>query len=299
MLEDFHARGIYLTEDEYRTGLRSLFSEDYQEFSDEELEDIIYETIAELSPAEAESLIEGLGSWFKKAARTVAPIVTAALPAVATVAGTALGGPLGGMAAGAAGNLAAGAISKATRTKPNQLVSHIGQAASSRASGNIRGAVPNLMNAGRSVGNAISRGAGNRIANVASNVVQTANAVTGGNNGRAAPANQPQASAQLLSFLRSSPLLQSLLSSVVTGNLGTGLQIPQEDGSFSETNFIELLESLKYLTESAIIEADNAGFSTHLQIESEADRDTYIESIIEDISNYENSLLPNYDVISY
>jgi hypothetical protein len=37
MIEDFQARGIYLTEDEYRTGLRSLFPEDYQHLSDDML----------------------------------------------------------------------------------------------------------------------------------------------------------------------------------------------------------------------------------------------------------------------
>lgn len=342
MLQDLHDRGIYLTEDEYRTGLRTLFPEDYQDFSDEELEDIIYQRIAQLSPSEAESLMEGLGSWLKKAVSTVAPVITAALPTVAGAVGTAFGGPLGGAAAGFAGNLAAGAISKATKTKPNQFVSNVGQAASSIASGNYRGAVPSLVNVSRDVGNAISRGAGdkvariasnaaqaatsiaggdyrgavpgiinmgrevgnavspgagNRIANVASNVAQTTANIAGNNGARLT--NQTQASAQLLSFLKSTPLLQSILSSIVTGSVGTGLQIPKEDGSATSTSYVEMLEALKHLTDNAIIEADNAGFTTNLQIESEAEGETYIESIIEDVSNYENSLLPNYDVITY
>lgn len=64
-------------------------------------------------------------------------------------------------------------------------------------------------------------------------------------------------------------------------------------------NYVEMLESLKYLTENAIAEADNAGVTGGVQLESEADRDAYIESLIESVSNYENSLLPNYDNIAY
>lgn len=342
MLQDLHDRGIYLTEDEYTTGLRTLFPKDYQQFSDEELEDIIYQRIAQLSPSEAESLMEGFGSWLKKAASTVAskavPVVTAALPTVAGAVGTAFGGPVGGAAAGFAGNLAAGAISKATKTKPNRFISNVGQTASSIASGNYRGAVPGLINVSRDVGNAISRGAGDKVARVASNAAQAATAIasgdyrgavpgiinvgrevgnavssgagnqianvasnvaqTAGNNG-AGLINQTQASAQLLSFLKSTPLLQSILSSIVTGSVGTGLQIPKEDGSATSTSYVEMLEALKHLTDNAIIEVDNAGFLANLQIESEAEGEAYIESIIEDVSNYENSLLPNYDVIAY
>ncbi len=345
MLQDFHDRGIYLTEDEYRTGIRAIFPEDYQHLSDEQLEDIIYDSLARLSPAEVESFMEGFGSWLKKAIHSAAPIITAALPAVATVAGTAFGGPLGGAAAGAAANLAAGAISNATHTKPNRFVSNIGGIATSAASGNFRAAVPGIINTSRDIGNAIHRGAGDRVAGIATNIAQAGTSIASGNYGAAMPnvinagrdigntispgagnriANvasgtaqmvaayggsnagasgasnaQTAAASQLLGFLGSSPLLQSLLSSIITGSAGTSLQIPQEDGSTTSTSYVEMLEALKQLTENAIAEADNAGFSSNLPIESEADKDIYIESLIEDINNYENSLLPNYDVIAY
>ena len=299
MLQDLHDRGIYLTEDEYRTGLRALFPEDYQQLSDAELEDIIYDRIASLSPSEAESLMEGFGSWLKKAVHSVAPIITAALPAIATVAGTAFGGPLGGAAAGFAANMASGAISKATHTQPNQFVSSIGQAATSMASGNVRAAVPSLVNVGRGVGNAVSRGAGNKFAQVATGVAGAAMGAASGAAGGGGAAMSTQAASQLMSFLSSTPLLQSLLSSIVTGSMGTSLQIPKEDGSSTPASYVEMLEALKHLTENAISEADNAGFSANVQLESEAEQDTYIESLIEDVSSYENSLLPNYDAITY
>ena len=210
------------------------------------------------------------------------------------------------------------------------------QAASSIASGNYQGAIPNLVSAGRDIGNAVSPGAGNRVANIASNFAQGATSIAGGNYQRAIPNfmnvgrdvgnsfspgagnrfangvsnfaqtassfqgnNSTQATGQLLSFLQSTPFLQSILSSLATGNLGTGLQIPREDYSTISTSYPEMLEALRYLTENALIEADNAGFSPNLQLESEADRDAYIESLVEDISGYENSLLPNYDTQLY
>lgn len=338
MIEDFKDRGIYLTEDEYRTGLRSLFPEGYQEFSDEQLEDILYDKISRMSPAESEGFLDGIGDFFKK---QVAPIAIAALPAVATAVGTIYGGPAGGAAGSALGGFAANAISGATGIKPNQGVANIAQGISSIAGGNIQGAIPNIINASRDVGNLIQPGAGNKVAGIASNVAQAGTAIAGrnyqgaipniinagrdvgnvispgagntfANIGQAAqgllPAlglpgggapNQAAATGQLLSFLRSTPFLQSMLSTIATGNIGTGLQIPTEDGSVTNTNYLEMLESLKYLTENAIIEADNYGFSSNLPIESEADKDAYIEALIENVSAYENSLLPNYDNITY
>src|SRR5690242_10037685 len=109
MLEDFQARGIYLTEDEYRTGLRALFPEEYQHFSDDVLEDIIYDRIAGMSPSEAEGFFSSIGSFMKD---KVAPIAVAALPAAATIAGTVVGGPVGAAAGGALGKFAADNISK-------------------------------------------------------------------------------------------------------------------------------------------------------------------------------------------
>jgi hypothetical protein len=335
MLQDFHDRGIYLTEDEYRSGLRTLFSEAYQEFSDEELEDILYDKISGMSPAEAEGFLSSVGDFFKK---QVAPIAIAALPAVATIAGTVVGGPAGAAIGSAAGGFAANAISGATHIKPNPIVASVGNAASSIASGNIQAAIPNIINAGRDVGNAIKPGAGNVVASVATNLGQAATSIAGGNYQAAIPGiinagrdvgnaikpgagnqvaavatglaqvaqpfipdgqNKTAASSQLLGFLQSAPFLQSILSSIATGSPGTGLKIPAEDGSFTDTSYIEMLESLKYLTENAISEADNAGFSGRLPIESEAEQDQYIGELIEAVNNYENSQLPNYDSISY
>ena len=144
------------------------------------------------------------------------------------------------------------------------------------------------------IGNTISSGAGDKFANVG----QVAQGLLSASGSGGAP-NQAAATGQLLSFLRSTPFLQSMLSTIATGNMGTGLQIPTEDGSVTNTNYLEMLESLKYLTENAIIEADNYGFSSNLPIESEADKDAYIEALIENVSAYENSLLPNYDNITY
>ncbi len=335
MLQDFHERGIYLTEDEYRNGLRSLFSEDYESFSDEDLEDILYDRISGMSPAEAEGFFNSVGDFFKK---QVAPIAIAALPAVASVAGTIIGGPAGAAAGNAIGGFASNAISGATHIKPNPLVASVGNAASSLASGNIQAAIPGLLNAGKDIGNAIKPGAGNVVAGVAGNLVQAGASLAGGNYQAAIPGlinagkdignaikpgagnqvaavaggiaqvaqpfipggqNKTAASSQLLGFLQSAPFLQSILSSIATGNTGTGLKIPAEDGSFTDTSYIEMLESLKYLTENAISEADNAGFSGRLPIESEAEQEQYIGGLVEAVSNYENSLLPNYDSISY
>lgn len=153
MIEDFKDRGIYLTEDEYRTGLRTLFPEDYQEFSDEQLEDILYDKISRMSPAESEGFLDGIGDFFKK---QVAPIAIAALPAVTTAVGTIYGGPAGGAVGNALGSFASNAISGATKIKPNPMVvSNIAQGVSSIAGGNIQGAIPNIINAGRDVGNLI------------------------------------------------------------------------------------------------------------------------------------------------
>lgn len=291
MLQDFYDRGIYLTEDEYRGGLRTLFPEEYQEFSDEQLEDILYDRIAQLSPSEAEGFFSSVGDFFKT---HVAPVAIAVLPAVTSIAGTAIGGPIGAAAGNALGGFAANAISGATKIKPNPLASNIGQAATSIAGGNIGGAIPNLINAGRGIGNTISPGAGNTIANVAQGILPVIGVANTGSS-----TNQTPSSSQLLSFLRSTPFLQSMLATIATGNMGTGLQIPKEDGSVASTNYLEMLESLKHLTENAIIEADNMGFSNNLQIESEADKDAYIEALIENVNSYENSLLPNYDNIQY
>ena len=336
MLEAFEQRGIYFTEDEYRTGIRSLFSEEYEDFTHEELEDILLDRIAQMSPSEAEGFFSSIGNVFKKIIPTIAPIVTAALPTVATAAGGLFGGPAGMALGGMVGKLAADGISGATKTRPNPFVANLGQAASSIASGNYQGAIPNLVSAGRDIGNAVSPGSGNRVANIASNFAQGATSIAGGNYQRAIPNfmnvgrdvgnsfspgagnrfangvsnfaqtassfqgnNSTQATGQLLSFLQSTPFLQSILSSLATGNLGTGLQIPREDYSTISTSYPEMLEALRYLTENALIEADNAGFSPNLQLESEADRDAYIESLVEDISGYENSLLPNYDTQLY
>jgi ABC-type glycerol-3-phosphate transport system substrate-binding protein len=161
------------------------------------------------------------------------------------------------------------------------------------ARGNYAGAVPGIVNAGREVGNAISPGMGNRFGNIASTVGGMAGMING-NQRTGAPAQ-----AQLLNFLNSTPFLQSLLSSIATGNLGTGLQMLKEDGSATNTSYVEMLESLKFLTENAIAEADNAGAYGNLTFESESDRDGYIEALIEDIGNYENTLLPNYDTVTY
>ena len=335
MLEDFRARGIYLTEDEYRTGLRSLFPEDYQHLSDELLEDIIYDRIAAMSPSEAEGFFKSIGNFVKD---KVAPVAVAALPAATTAVGTVFGGPIGAAAGGAVGKFAADNISKYGKVKPNPYVSaasgavsaiaggnyqaaipsvinlgqqignrispgagnkfagvasHVAQAGTALARGNYAGAIPGIINAGRNVGNAISPGMGNRFGNIASTVGGMAGMING-NQGMSAPAQT-----QLLNFINSTPFMQSLLSSMATGNLGTGLQMLKEDGSATTTSYVEMLESLKFLTENAIAEADNAGAYGNLSFESESDRDGYIEALIEDIGNYENSLLPNYDSVTY
>ena len=337
MLEAFEQRGIYFTEDEYRTGIRSLFSEEYEDFTHEELEDIILDRIAQMSPSEAEGFFSSIGNYIqKKIIPAIAPIITAALPVVATAAGGLLGGPAGMALGGMVGKFASDGISGATKTKPNPFVANLGQAASSIASGNYQGTIPNLINTSRDIGNAVSPGSGNRVANIASNFAQGAASIAGRNYQGAIPNfmnvgrdignsfsagagnrfasgisniaqtasslqgnNSIQATTQLLNFLQSTPFLQSMLSSLATGNLGTGLQILKEDYSTFSTSFPEMLEALKYLTENALIEADNAGFSPNLALESEADKDFYIESLVEDISGYENSLLPNYDTHLY
>lgn len=299
MIEDFHDRGIYLTEEEYRTGLRALFPEAYQQLSDAELEDIIYDRIAQMSPSEAEGFFNSIGNFLKD---KVAPVAVAALPAVATIAGTAFGGPAGAALGGAVGNLAAGAIGNAANVRPNPTASNIGRAATAISQGNYQAALPAVINVSRDVGNAIAPGAGNTVANVAQGMAGLANRPLAGGppTGTAtAGPNAAQASTQLLGFLRSTPFLQSILSSVATGNMGTGIQLPREDGSNTTTSYVEMLEALRHLTENAIAEADNAGVAANLPLESEADRDAYIESLIEDISQYENSLLPNYDSIAY
>lgn len=302
MIEDFRDRGIYLSEDEYRLGLRSLFSEDYQEYPDDVLEDILYNRIAQLNPSEAESFFNSVGDFFR---RNVAPAAIAALPTVTTIAGTAIGGPVGAAVGGMAGNLASQAISRGTGIRPNQRVSNIAGAATSIAGGNI----PGVARAPINIGNTVSPGAGNTIAGTAQTVqgvvpvaqtdaTQTQTAVNTGASPQVTDSQTPAAS-QLLGFLNSAPFLQSILSAIATGNTSTGLQIPREDGSVTETNYVEMLEGLKYLAEGAIIEADNMGFSSGRYLESEADRDTYVESVIENVSAYENSLLPNYDNLQY
>ncbi|MBO9205455.1 MULTISPECIES: hypothetical protein [Niastella] len=331
MLEDFRARGIYLTEDEYRTGLRSLFSEDYQHLTDDMLEDIIYDRIAAMSPSEAEGFFNSIGNFIKD---KVAPVAVAALPAATTAVGTIFGGPIGAAAGGAVGKFAADNISKYGKIKPNPYVASAGGIATALASGNYKAAIPNVINLGQQIGNRISPGAGNKIAGVASNVYQAGTALASGNYAGAINAgrnvgnaispglgnrfgniastaggiaagmlngqgNNAPAQAQLMNFIKSTPFLQSMLSSIATGNLGTGLQMLKEDGSTTTTSYVEMLESLKYLTENAIAEADNAGAYGNLSFESESDRDGYIEALIEDIGNYENALLPNYDTVTY
>ena len=336
MLEDFRDRGIYLTEDEYRTGLRTLFPAEYQELSDEELEDIRYERIATMHPTEAEGFFNSIGDFFKN---QVAPVAIAALPAITSAVGAAYGGPAGGAVGNALGSFASNAISGAAHIKPNPIAANISQSVSSFAGGNIQGAIPGLVNASKDIGNAIKPGSGSRVAGVVSSLGQAATSIAGGNYqgavsnvinagkdignaispnagntvaqiGQAASGvlaatgvlgnqNQAPASTQLLSFLKSAPFMQSLLSTIATGNAGTGLQIPSEDGSFTDTSYVEMLEGLKYLTENALMEADNLGFSSRLNIESEADGEAYIEGLIESVNNYENSLLPNYDSIPY
>jgi hypothetical protein len=321
MLEDFRARGIYLTEDEYRTGLRSLFPEDYQHLSDELLEDIIYDRIAAMSPSEAEGFFKSIGNFIKD---KVAPVAVAALPAATTAVGTVFGGPIGAAAGGAVGKFAADNISKYGKVKPNPYVAAAGGAVSAIAGGNYQAAIPSVINLGQQIGNRISPGAGNKFAGVASNVARAGAAMARGNYAGAIPGiinagrevgnaispgmagmingNQGMgapAQAQLLNFISSTPFLQSLLSSMTTGNLGTGLQMLKEDGSATTTSYVEMLESLKFLTENAIAEADNAGAYGNLSFESESDRDGYIEALIEDIGNYENTLLPNYDSVTY
>jgi hypothetical protein len=310
MLDDFRARGIYLTEDAYQTGLRALFPENYQPLTDEELEDILYERIAQMSPAEAEGFFSSIGNFIKD---KVAPVAVAALPAVATVAGTAIGGPVGSAIGGVAGKFAADTISKYANVTPNQGVANVGQAVTSVAGGNYQAAIPSVINLGKSIGVAIpgtNNQAGNlptpaRAVPTVSNQVPMPTAtngqVAGGAHPPAGATDQPptQAASQLLSFLNSTPLLQALLSSIATGNLNTGLQLLKEDGSSTNTSYVEMLEALKQLTENAIAEADNLGITAMLPTESEADNDEHIESLIESVNNYENALLPNYDSITY
>jgi hypothetical protein len=334
MLEDFHARGIYLTEEEYRTGLRALFPEEYQHLSHHELEDIIYDRIAEMSPSEAEGFFSSVGNFIKD---KVAPVAVAALPVAATVAGTAFGGPVGAALGGAAGKFAADAISKGTKVQPNKFVAAAGGAVTSLAGGNYKAALPGIINLGAQVGNAIKPGAGNKFAGMAAPIMQAGTAIAGGNYAAAVPGiaqagrqvgnaiapgwgdragaiasgfaggigalnggSTPNAAqTQLLNFIKSTPFLQSMLSSITTGNLATGVQMLKEDGGATTTSYVEMLEALKQLTENAIAEADNAGVYGSLVMESESDRDVYIETLIEDIGNYENSLLPNYDTLAY
>jgi hypothetical protein len=337
MLEDFHERGIYLTEDEYRTGLRALFPEEYQHLEDDVLEDMIYDRIATMSPSEAEGFFSSIGNFIKD---KVAPVAVAALPAAATVAGTVIGGPVGAAAGGAIGKFAADNISKYGHVKPNQLVSTAGGAVTALASGNYQAAIPSVINLGKQVGNQIKPGAGDKIAGIASNVMQAGTAIANRNyagavpgiigagqqvgntispglgdkiggiastvtgyaqqlNGNGTAGAQNPAQNQLLNFIKSTPFLQSLLSSMATGNLNTGVQMLKEDGSTTDTSYLEMLEALKHLTENAIAEADNAGVYGNLALESESESEGYIESLIEDISNYENALLPNYDTVTY
>jgi len=264
-----------------------------------------------MSPSEAEGFFSSIGNFIKD---KVAPVAVAALPAAATVAGTVIGGPVGAAAGNAVGKFAADNISKYGKVKPNQVVSAASGAVTSIASGNYQAAIPSVINLGKQVGNSLSPGAGDKISNIASKVATTvtgyAQQVNGQTNGTTSPypvtatapataTPQNPSQSQLLNFIQSTPFLQSLLSSIATGNLSTGLQLPKEDGSATNTSYVEMLGALKHLTENAIAEADNAGVYGNLNLESESEEEGYIEALIEDISNYENALLPNYDTVTY
>jgi hypothetical protein len=279
MLQDFNERGTLLSEDEYSTGLRVLFPQEYQGYPDDVLEHILYNRMERMSPIEAEGFFSSVGNFIKN---KVAPVAISALPVVASTAGTALGGPLGGMAGKALGQAGSNAISGGTRKKGNPLVSNIVNGVYPTASGIYPGALQNVAH----VSNLGAAGIANK---VNTPIVPP----------QMSHSDPQKALTQLLGFLQSTPFLQTTLSSVATRNLGTELQIPSESGFVTRTSYLEMLESLKYLVENAIIETDNAGVSPHLHLESESDQDYYIESLIENVTAYENSLLPDYDSISY
>lgn len=308
MLHEIQQRGIAISEDEYITGLRSIFPEEYQECSEEELEEIMYNRLDMLTPLEAEGFLNSVGNFFRNG---VAPIAIGALPAVTTIAGTALGGPLGAAAGGVVGNIAANAISSGTNIQPFSNIQQ-GQYSSPGQRGNAQQNRPHQRNNNRpptqqrdsmpnnyanaqgngQLSNQPAAGGYNPVTNNQPSVGGTVQAFPGSG-------SQQQALLQLLNFMQSVPFLQTLISSLATGNSNTAVDIPTEDGDVISSNYLEMLESLRYLTENAIYEADNDGFPSGLPIETEADKDAYLDTLVENINGYESAVLPDYNTFIY
>lgn len=101
------------TEEEL-TGFQLCLAEEYREIDQEALEMMLYETLASMTPEDAESFLKTL----KKVGKAVAPVVGQALPAVGAGIGTLVGGPVGTVVGGAVGKFGAKALAGTTKQVP-------------------------------------------------------------------------------------------------------------------------------------------------------------------------------------
>ncbi|MCX6215276.1 hypothetical protein [Spirosoma sp.] len=306
MIEDIRVRDAF-SEDDYYQGIRQLFSEDYQHLSDAELESIVYDRLAEMSPLEAESFLSGLGNVVKGVANGASNFVTRNAPTIASVAQTALpliGGAVGsvvapgvGTAIGSqlgslAGNFAGQGLSRINRSgRPMQA----GPSNAQSAISGIAGSFLPLLTGG--AGGPLAGGGQGGLNNLAGSLIpQFSGLLTGG---RSQPQMTPTgtpATSQLMALIQNPQLMQSLLGAVM-GGATPGRRLGESESSESGDSLPYFLEALEYLVQEAQNETEQWGYGTSTFAES-ADwggRDVRIQGFLTEVYSNQEAMLEGYD----
>lgn len=106
--------------DEELIGFRHCLAEEYRELDEETLEMMLEETLANMSPEEAENFLKTLKKVGKAALPVVSKVGQAALPTVGAAIGTAIAPGVGTAIGGALGGVAAQSLRGATAKQPSQ-----------------------------------------------------------------------------------------------------------------------------------------------------------------------------------
>ncbi len=280
--------GESFSEEDFYDAVRYIFQPEIGESTTEEIDDFLIETVSEMTPEQAESFWKKIGNFAKKVGSGALKVVSKVAQPVGTAVGAAYGVPqLGGMIGGLAGNLA-GAGSKAldripdfkTRRRRRRTSPRRNRSSYRRRSRRN----PELRNAWRHTRRTLGRAG--RHALRAANRYAAQNPVRPRyrEDVESFEDNTPAA----LSNVVNSPGFQALLFGRSNGN------IPTENITESDYDFLEAVEAINYLTEGIIAEyyendlleddeylVDDYG---ELVINHPEEREERIEALIEEYS---------------
>ncbi len=259
--------GEDFSEQDFFEAVRYVFPET-EGFHENQIEEFIMETVSQMSPLEAENFWRKIGNFAKRAGRGILKVASVAAPIV----GTAVGGPLGTMIGGVAGNLAGAAANAIPRGRSRRR-----RGGSRRSRRRRNPALQRAWNQTRQTAANLGRSALSGMNQYARENPYQGSSQSG---------SQGSPMTRILSRVINNPAFQTRILGSAYGNGNPGEYYE------SDIEFLEMMESLNYLTENILDDYESIGISTNAESyegneEDELSRINRIEDFIEDLLDFE------------